>query len=286
MRQTAGIRIEVHLSESVAPFLRWAGSKRWLSPHLAKLVTVSDGDYYEPFLGSGAAFFSIAPSGNAYLSDTLAPLIACFNAVRDTPIEVDHLASSWPTDTDTYYQIRSQIFHESALSAAQFIYLNKLCFNGLYRENQKGQFNVPYGRPKSSTVLLPGHLEAASRRLSNATIEHLDFEASLERCKPGDLVYIDPPYVARHRSNGFVDYNAKIFSWHDQGRLASVFRLLSERGVRAIVSNADHESIRDLYAGFEIRQLERYSSMSGKSGNRGASPELLILAEAFDGSAR
>lgn len=267
----------------VVPFLRWAGSKRWLMPTLLELLPREWGDYYEPFLGSASTFFAIAPEGKSFLSDALAPLVNCFQAVRDHPERVARHASTWSTDKETYYQVRGAELADSIESAAQFIYLNKLCFNGLYRENQSGKFNVPYGRPKSDRILFEGQLEAAASTLSNATIDHMDFEESLERCCPGDLVYLDPPYVAGHRSNGFVDYNAKIFSWEDQGRLARIFKRLNELGVHVVMSNADHSSVRELYSGYQMLQLERYSSMSGKSGRRGPSAELVVLSDSIRG---
>ncbi|PPF86068.1 hypothetical protein C5E07_17370 [Pseudoclavibacter sp. RFBJ3] len=265
----------------VAPFLRWAGSKRWLLPHLEARLPKEWKSYHEPFLGSGAVFLGLVPRGEAYLSDALAPLVQCFQTVRDQPSQVAKRANSWATNPEKFYEIRAAKFSNEVDRAARFIYLNKLCFNGLYRENRSGQFNVPYGRPKSSRIIIDGQLEVVAKRLGAARIENIDFEDSLARCQPESLVYLDPPYVAGHRSNGFVDYNAKIFSWDDQKRLAEKFRQLSRSGVHVLLSNADHPSVRELYPNSEIIALDRYSSMSGRVANRGRSAELLVLSDSL-----
>ncbi|MFP7762039.1 DNA adenine methylase [Marisediminicola sp. LYQ85] len=275
------------MSEQLQPFLRWAGSKRWLVRELGKIAPQSFGNYYEPFMGSAAVYFALSPVADAFLSDALEPLVHCYQTVRDSPSAVAEAAAAWSTDKETYYLIRSSAFTDPVARAAQFLYLNKLCFNGLYRENQRGQFNVPYGRPKSSRVVFEGQLESAASRLQSAEITTSDFAAAICDAKAGDLVYLDPPYVAGHRTNGFVDYNAKIFSWDDQRRLADLFGELSRRGVHVIMSNADHSSLRELYEGFSMKSVERYSSMSANSGRRGKSTELLIVSESLkDADAR
>ena len=266
---------------AVGPFLRWAGSKRWLLPHLRQLAPSKFKAYYEPFLGSASAYFNLAAGHEAHLSDTISPLISCYETVRDFPIEVHGHISEWQTDAETYYAVRALDFSNDLLrSAAQFIYLNKLCFNGLYRQNQSGKFNVPYGRPKTPNVVDLIHLTAVSERLmNNVQFKVCDFEISLANCAEGDFAYLDPPYASQLRRSAFVDYNSKIFSWDDQVRLSSVFRALSDRGVNVIMSNADHPSVRDLYSGFEIRSVSRYSSMAASSVKRGQSTEVLILSQ-------
>jgi DNA adenine methylase len=261
-----------------SPFLRWAGSKRWLVRRVRSFLPVEFNDYYEPFLGSGAMFFDIGDGHAAYLSDTIAPLVSTYKAVRLQHERVHQIASSWATDSDTYYQIRAKRYVSEHYAAARFIYLNRLCFNGLYRENRAGHFNVPYGRPRSTnTITSLDQLAACAKRLESAETKVLDFEKATSRCKPGDLVYLDPPYVAGHRSNGFVDYNARIFDWRDQRRLADTVHDLDSRGVYVILTNADHESVRELYDGFTIVSVERYSSMSSRFTTRGHSAELIVL---------
>lgn len=267
--------------ETAAPFLRWAGSKRWFVPQLRNFMPDYYGSYYEPFLGSGSAFFAVAEGHRAYLADTITGLVNCYVQVRDRHEEVVAVAQSWETDSETYYKVRA-VRAETDLvrDAARFIYLNKLCFNGLYRENGSGQFNVPYGRPKSTNVISLPLLRAVSARLQNqVSIDAMDFEERLMTCKGGDFVYLDPPYVAGHRTNGFADYNAKIFSWDDQRRLSNIFLELDRRGVFVVQTNADHPTVKELYKGAYSQSISRYSSMAARSTVRGASSELLIVGE-------
>jgi DNA adenine methylase len=264
------------------PFLRWAGSKRWLIRHISRYVPAEFNDYYEPFLGSAAVFFNIADGHPAYLSDAIGPLIETFLAVRDHPEWVHRIASSWATDRETYYKIRAKQFRSGPHTAARFIYLNRLCFNGLYRENKSGLFNVPYGRPRETNIItILDQLTACGDRLRTADLRRADFQTAMQTCKPGDLVYLDPPYAAGHRSNGFVDYNSRIFDWRDQGRLADTVRDLDDRGVYIILTNADHESVRELYRDFKVIEISRHSSMSSRTATRGSSSELIILGNSL-----
>lgn len=265
---------------STSPFLRWAGSKRWLVPQLRSILPERFNTYYEPFLGSGAVFFSFGINADSCsLSDSLWPLVNCYAQVRDHPQEIHEVVAAWSCDRDAYYRVRAMDPQDNVTRAAQFIYLNRMCFNGLYRVNQAGRFNVPYGRPRFERVFSrPDELLAASRRLRNADIRHADFATATDSAQHGDLVYLDPPYVAGHRNNGFVDYNAKVFRWEDQARLATLCDELTERGVMVAVSNADHPSIRALYgAPYQIQPISRFSSMSAAARSRGLSQELLIM---------
>ncbi len=263
------------------PFLRWAGSKRWLIPTLETLLPAQFNSYFEPFLGSGAVFFRYAAGHPAYLSDIIEPLIDAYIGVRDSPEQVSTIAQQWSTDTATYYRVRASSCEiGTPYAAARFIYLNRLCFNGLYRENGKGEFNVPYGRPRATNVIVePNNLKACARTLqSNVHISAKDFESALLQCRGGDFAYLDPPYVAGHRSNGFVDYNATIFKWKDQERLLRVFRQLDGRGAYVIQTNADHPTLREMYSDYACLRVSRHSSMSGSPQSRGQSKELLILS--------
>ncbi|MDI6909819.1 Dam family site-specific DNA-(adenine-N6)-methyltransferase [Nocardioides sp.] len=267
-------------ASQVQPFLRWAGSKRWLAARIKSILPAEFGDYYEPFLGSGSVFFALGLDGNrCVLSDSLSPLINCFEQVRDQPSAVHEAVANWGCDRESYYAIRGLKPTDDATRAAQFIYLNRLCFNGLYRVNRDGGFNVPYGRPRFERIFSkPNELHAPSKRLNGTRIHRTDFVSATERATQGDLVYLDPPYVAGHRNNGFVDYNARVFRWEDQRRLSELCDSLTARGVMVIVSNADHPSIRELYGShYRIESLNRFSSMSGNAGARGVSQELLIV---------
>lgn len=260
------------------PFLRWAGSKRWLVRTLVSYLPDEFRNYYEPFLGSGAVFFSVAHGHKSYLSDTIAPLVNTYVGVKKSHERVHAIASSWPTDRETYYQVRAKSYKSIEYAAARFIYLNRLCFNGLYRENRSGGFNVPYGRPRqTNTITTIEHLASCAERLRDVSLSTADFEAATVNCQPGDLVYFDPPYVAGHRSNGFVDYNALIFNWRDQQRLADLFRDLDRRGVYTILTNANHESVRKLYEDFTTIEVDRHSNMSSRAVTRGPSSEIIVV---------
>lgn len=267
------------------PFLRWAGSKRWLSRAISALVPAGTAKYYEPFLGSGAVYFSLAESIECHLSDTLSPLIACYAEIQRDAEAVATQLQRWNCDRDTYYEVRSlRPDVESTEAAAQFIYLNRLGFNGLYRVNSSGGFNVPYGRPKNANMVTLAELRLVANRLKDVTtLKAQDFEDALDECDAEDFVYLDPPYVAGHRNNGFVDYNAKLFTWSDQERLARKFQDLSAAGIKVVLSNADHESVRSLYAKYRVITIERHSSMAARASARGKTQEILVLSDALRG---
>jgi DNA adenine methylase len=269
---------------SAQPFLRWAGSKRWLASHIAELVPPTVGTYFEPFLGSGAVYFAL-PNGTASnLADTLGSLVNCYSHVQQDPKQVAAIASEWGSDSASFYAVRALRPHADSIEkAAQFIYLNRFCFNGLYRENSRGEFNVPFGRPKNANMITPEELSAASRRLNHrTTLSTGDFAETLAACQTGDFVYLDPPYVAGHRNNGFVDYNARIFSWYDQQRLSEEFHRLTRLGVHVVVSNADHPSVRELYEGHSVKSVSRHSSMAASVAARGQSREILVTSAGLE----
>jgi DNA adenine methylase len=268
-----------------APFLKWAGSKRWLLSSIKALGPSSFDAYYEPFLGSGSTYFAVAAGHQAYLSDKIPGLIECYEQVRDQPQTVYDRYNSWPTDEETYYRIRATTFTSAPTRAARFIYLNKLCFNGLYRENQSGEFNVPYGRPKTSNIVsLPALLDASKTLGDRATFGTGDFENALQGCQRNDYVYLDPPYVNIDKSRAFAGYNASAFTWRDQQRLCDTFYQLQSAGVHVVMSNANHEAISDLYKRNTQVVIPRYSSMSSSAKTRGLSSELLILSDTISDS--
>lgn len=257
-------------------FLRWAGAKRAHLDAILQDVPSTYGRYFEPFLGSGALFYRLAPT-SAVLGDLIHPLIDTYKAVRDGPAAIHRELEGWPVDKDSYYAVRSLSPTSRFTRAAQFIYLNKTGWNGLYRVNSSGQYNVPYGRPKSDNIVSLERLRLCSAALrGNVSLLSTDFEETVSSCGKGDLVFFDPPYVTGHKNNGFVDYNEKLFSWHDQQRLATLAEALASKGAHVVVTNADHDSIRDLYDGFQIRQFARHSTLAGSSEHRRQVTELVI----------
>jgi DNA adenine methylase len=264
--------------EIAEPFLRWAGSKRSHVDKIRACMPESFTRYFEPFVGSGALFFALRPEV-AFLGDTLSPLIETFVAVRDHPSEVFDEISKWPVDRDTFYHLRAHQPESKIERAARFIYLNKTAWNGLYRVNRKGGFNVPYGLPKSSRIVTREQLLLSSSILANASLAAQDFEITLQGAGEGDLVFIDPPYVTSHKDNGFLEYNEKLFTWDDQVRLAELSRSLVEAGASVVVTNADHPSIRALYSEFEITEFWRSSTLAGSAKHRRRVSELILSGE-------
>ncbi|HEY6250746.1 MAG TPA: Dam family site-specific DNA-(adenine-N6)-methyltransferase [Candidatus Angelobacter sp.] len=259
------------------PLLKWPGGKRNLLDTILPLVPTRFNRYFEPFLGGGALFFALQPK-KAYLSDKNAELIQTYLQVRDRPeLVIRELRKLRNTERD-YYRIRSSAPRSSAAQAARLIYLVTLAFNGIYRVNLKGEFNVPYGY---KTHLNPGdeeRIHTASKVLRNAVVKDNDFAKALNGATTGDLVYLDPPYTVAHRNNGFIKYNAKIFSWEDQLRLAQVARECVAKGCFVIISNADHFSIHKLYEGFAIKRIERNSIIAASSDFRSRVTECIFYA--------
>lgn len=229
-------------------------------------------------MGSASLFFLIQPH-RAFLSDSCSDLVATFQAVRDNPRGILRYLLSWRPDPDFFYQVRGDRSSTRIRRAAEFIYLNKTCWNGLYRVNSEGEFNVPYGRPKTSNIIDPENLRACSRllRRPHIQIEAADFAECARSVREDDLVFLDPPYVTRHNNNGFVDYNEKIFSWQDQIRLAKVAKTLVRRGAHVMVTNAAHRDVIDLYSGFECLEINRSSSIAANSLRRGQVSEVLLV---------
>jgi DNA adenine methylase len=265
------------VEEKTLPFLKWAGGKRWLTHLFDPLVADFGGTYFEPFVGSAAMFFHCRP-GRAVLSDRNQALIEAYQAVREDYARVEELLRlhARKHSTNYYYELRSKRCLNRFTRAAQFIYLNRTCWNGLYRVNKQGAFNVPKGT-KSSVLLETDDFASVSRVLRDTELLCSDFEAQVDKADRGDVVFVDPPYTVRHKHNGFLKYNEELFSWDDQVRLRNALLRAKARGARILLTNADHESIRSLYKkGFSIQEVGRYSAISGASDRRGTFPELLI----------
>lgn len=261
------------------PFLKWAGGKRWLiAGDLLPTPDVFE-RYVEPFVGSGAVFFHLRPK-KALLADLNGELICLYKIIRDRPADLWSSMQSHQNRhcKDYYYKIRSAVPVDELERASRFLYLNRTCWNGLYRVNLKGVFNVPIGT-KNTVVFATDDFESVSKLLSGAQILCSDFEAVIDECGQGDFVFIDPPYTVQHNYNNFLKYNEKIFNWDDQIRLRDAVVRAVERGAAIAVTNADHQTIRDLYDSIgTYTQLHRHSVLAGKATKRGATTEALFLA--------
>lgn len=260
---------------SRAPLLKWPGGKRRLVRYILPLLPQRYNRYYEPFLGGGALFFGLQPEA-ACLSDKNRELISAYNQIRNHPQEVINYLGKLPNSENQYYTVRSASPRSLAERAARLIYLSALSFNGIHRVNRKGQFNVPYGYKTHMTPCEPDKINAASECLRKATIWCKDFETAVKSAQGGDLVYLDPPYTVAHGNNGFLKYNAKIFSWDDQRRLAKVAHALADKGCSVVVSNANHPSIRKMYQDFQVLEIKRHSVIAASREFRRAITECVF----------
>lgn len=261
------------------PFLRWAGSKRLLLKHLIPFFPRNYGTYFEPFLGSGSIYLHLKPK-KARLNDKAGEVIDLFRALMtDVETVINHVLSL-SNDKETYYKIRSTRSTDPSLRAAEFLFLNKTCWNGLFRVNLAGNFNVPYGDNPLKELVDAENLRLCADflRETRPVVTCTDFEEAVEGYRPGDFVYFDPPYVTGHNNNGFLSYNEKIFSWDDQVRLAKFAKKLSESGVYVIVSNANHEDVCALYSKFDQTVVDRNSTISGYADTRKKISEVIFTS--------
>lgn len=263
-------------------FLKWAGGKTSSLPFiLPKLQAGTDvGRYYEPFLGGGAVFFALQPR-RAILSDSNKKLIDTYEGVCDYVELVIERLKKMPYDKSFFLEQR-RIFNEQQRSteetAANFIYLNRSCFNGIYRVNKKGEFNVPFGRYDNPTICDEPTLRAASKALETAMLGVMDFEMSLRTVQKGDRVYIDPPYTPASDTADFTKYTEDGFGMKDQMRLASCVADMAKRKVLVVVSAADTPEVRGLYQKkfFDIEELQVARAINSVGAKRGKVGELLI----------
>lgn len=265
------------MSSGPKPFLKWAGGKRWLSRAYPEFFHVKFSRLVEPFAGSAAVFFRLNPR-RVWLNDVNRELINTYKQIKINWEAVYKLLQEYQIahSAQFYYLMRDTTPLNAKHRAARFIYLNRTCFNGIYRVNLKGRFNVPIGT-KTAVIMPDDDFRAIADLLRSARLTSFDFEQVIDRCGPSDLVFADPPYTVRHNLNGFVKYNELLFSWADQVRLREAVFRASDRGAQVIVSNADHESVRDLYSeGHYVHRVERHSVIAGNAKMRKATTELLI----------
>ncbi|MEW8052987.1 MAG: Dam family site-specific DNA-(adenine-N6)-methyltransferase [Candidatus Thiodiazotropha sp.] len=266
------------MNTNTLPFLKWAGGKRWLVAKHSEWLRRDATRYIEPFLGSGAVFFHIQPK-RAILNDLNEELIITYQSLRDEPHDVWRLlkAHQRKHSTEYYYYVRNQRLRSPTRKAARFIYLNRTCFNGIYRVNLQGDFNVPKGT-KNSVILPEDNFPFISKLLHPAKISSLDFSHTIAKAKTGDFLYVDPPYTVKHNKNNFIKYNESIFSWADQVRLANLLIQAAKRGACMLISNADHPCIHNLYRSNIWKRItvDRFSGVASSSKYRKGTTEVII----------
>lgn len=261
-----------------APFLRWAGGKRWLVPQILRLLNGrAIGRYHEPFLGGGSIFFGLTATAEVHLSDLNSDLIEVYQTVKERPREVASRLSSYQNTADDYYIARAAKPLDQTDRAARFIYLNHTSYNGIFRVNLKGEYNVPFGNRKSISMPDEESLVRVAHHLSNASLAASDFGSALTHVQAGDLVFLDPPYTVAHNNNGFVKYNQQLFSFDDQERLAHEIERISGLGAKYILTNAAHSSIEKLFSPLGERvTVSRRNVIGGKKASRGRADEYLF----------
>ena len=259
------------------PFIKWVGGKRQLLSEILARTPKKYGVYYEPFIGGGAVFFALAPT-RAVVSDANERLIRTLKGVRDDVDGVIERLSSYPYEKQFFLSMRDRDIDAAndAEMAAWFVYLNRSCFNGLYRVNRKGRFNVPFGRYTNPRLCDPENLRACSAALLRADVGVAPFEAVLDRAERGDFVYFDPPYVPLSATSSFTSYTSNGFDMASHERLRDVAVTLRSRGVHVLISNSSAPFVRNLYSGFRIDEVYASRSVNSKASARGKIVELLI----------
>lgn len=269
------------------PFVKWAGGKTQILSELLENIPKKFNDYYEPFIGGGALFFSLNPT-TSYINDINSDLANAYLSFKDLEsfenLKNELLKHEKNHSEEYYYQIRDMDREKTYLNspcyvkAARLIYLNKACFNGLYRVNSKGYFNVPSGKKEIVKTFEENNFNQIYEFFNNENIiiKNQDFEEFLSNCKKGDFVYFDPPYDVLEEKNSFVNYNENGFEKKEQIRLAKLFKKLEEKGVLLMLSNHNTEFINELYKDFNIKIIQARRVINSKKDGRGKIDEVII----------
>lgn len=263
------------------PFVKWAGGKSQLLDQYSAFFPQKYNRYFEPFLGGGAIFFHLKPK-RAMLSDLNQDLIHCYSTIKKEVQVLIKVLEKYQTqhDKEFFYKVRED-YNSQALRgverAAAFIYLNKSGFNGLYRVNSSGGFNVPFGEYKTMSVFDPDNLLAVNKLLKGTDLRVCSFEKIVDYAKPGDFIYLDPPYYPLNRTSNFTSYTKNDFLENEQKRLAATFKEFDEKGCLVMLSNSDTKFIKDLYKNFRIEKVKANRFINSNSEKRGAITELVIL---------
>lgn len=275
------------IADKPKPFVKWVGGKRQLLAQFRRLnlyppelFDIKTGRYFEPFVGGGAVFFDLLPE-KGFLSDLNKELVTTYNVIKN---DVENLISSLKkhkVDKDYFLKIRAQDVSDlSDLDiASRFIFLNRTCFNGMYRVNSKGQFNVPYGKHTNPLICDEDNLRKVSKALQGIEIKHQDYKEVLKHARKGDFIYFDPPYYPVSKTASFTAYTAESFLDKEQIELRDTFIKLHEMGCYVMLSNSDAPFINEIYSGFEgvrINKVQAGRAINSKGDGRGKVSEVLI----------
>jgi DNA adenine methylase len=267
----------------VPTLVKWVGGKRQLLSQLESLFPKEFNNYFEPFAGGGAVAFYLIKTRNpkkVFISDINEELIGTYTLVKKNPTELIKLLEQYKENhnKENYYNVRAK--DPKLLSelerAARFIYLNKTCFNGLYRVNLKGGFNVPMGKYKNPAISKSEDLNEISCLLENVQIELKQFHEAVETAIEGDFVYFDPPYYPLNRTSNFTSYTKDSFLEKEQIKLAETFKKLDNRGVKVMLSNSDTEFIKELYKDYNQTFVQARRNINSKADKRGKIKELVV----------
>lgn len=258
------------------PFLRWAGGKKWLLKKLESIIDIGEfNNYHEPFIGGGSVFFNFAPK-TSFISDSNEWLIETYKSIKEDPQAIIEYLVKFKKDKENYYKIRKNDYENPFKRSAQFIYLNQMSFNGIFRVNLNGKYNVPYGNRENYNFDF-NNIISVSYALKNTKISYSDFYKTIDNVKNGDLVFLDPPYTITHNLNGFVQYNQKIFSLEDQYRLAEMIKEIKNKKAFYILTNAAHKKVKEIFDDRDtILEISRASVIGGKGAKRGKYSEYLF----------
>lgn len=254
-----------------APFLRWAGGKRRLLPAILAGAPATFGAYFEPFIGGGAVLFALRLAGDRVtINDVNPDLLAVYRALRDDPETlIDGLAAhATAVSADDFYAMRASTPANDMERAVRMVYLNRTCFNGLYRVNANGEFNVPYGKLRHPVVCNAELLRACAAALDGVRIREGSFADAVADADAGDFVYFDPPYIPLSPTASFSRYARDDFTQPDQERLAAIVTELTGRGVHVMLSNSDTPLTRDIFAGLDLHSVSVARSISASAGSR------------------
>jgi DNA adenine methylase len=268
----------------VKPFLKWAGGKRQLLAKIKEYMPEKYNRYYEPFVGGGALLFSLQPR-IAVINDSNSELINCYQVIKDAVDELIEDLKNHKNEAEYYYSIRdwdrnSDYQNKTKVQrASRIIYLNKTCYNGLFRVNSQGQFNVPFGRYKKPNFLEDGVLGAINKYLNNnkITILNSDFAESIKDSKKGDFIYFDPPYDPISETASFTGYDINKFNKNEQIRLKKTVDELSSKGCLVLLSNAATDFIQDLYKDYKVVKVSATRAINSQADKRGKIDEVLVM---------